>query len=89
MSQLTVEVVSADRTVWEGEARQVSARTLEGELGVLPGHEPLLAVLADGDVTIHGAEGDAPALHVDGGFISVDQDQVRVVAEVVTEGAQA
>lgn len=84
MSQLTVEVVAADRVVWEGEARQVSARTVEGDLGVLPGHEPLLAVLGEGDVTVHG-EGGTRTLHVDGGFLSVDSDQVRIVSEVVTD----
>ncbi|MGO2112820.1 MAG: F0F1 ATP synthase subunit epsilon, partial [Pseudoclavibacter sp.] len=46
-SQLTVNVVSAVAQVWEGEARQVVARTTEGEIGVLPGHEPMLAILGD------------------------------------------
>ena len=44
---LTVELVAADRTVWSGEATMVIARTTEGELGVLPGHAPLLGQLAD------------------------------------------
>jgi len=43
---LKVEVVTPEKRVWSGEAKMVSARTLEGDLGVLPGHAPLLGVLA-------------------------------------------
>lgn len=89
VSQLTVEVVAADRVVWEGEARQVSARTLEGEIGVLPGHEALLAVLAEGDVSVIGVNGDNRTVRVDGGFMSVDHDNVRIVSEAVTEATSA
>ena len=42
MSTLQVELVAADRKVWEGEAAMVQARTIDGELGILPGHTPLL-----------------------------------------------
>ena len=59
MSQLHVELVAADRKVWEGEARQVSARTVEGELGILPGHTPLLGVLVEGDVRIESTAGQS------------------------------
>jgi F-type H+-transporting ATPase subunit epsilon len=41
VSSLQVELVAADRKVWEGEASQVSARSIEGDLGILPGHQPL------------------------------------------------
>lgn len=88
MSQLAVHIVAADREVWEGEADMVSARTVEGDLGVMPGHEPLLAVLADGEVRVKSG-GQDRSMHVDGGFLSVDSDKVQIVAEVVTEGQQA
>ena len=48
MAGLNVSVVSADQEVWSGEASMVVARTVEGEIGILPGHEPLLAILAGG-----------------------------------------
>lgn len=89
MSQLTVEVVAADRMVWEGTASSVSARTLEGELGVLPGHEPMLSILADCDVRVSPVDGQPRTVHVDGGFLSVDQDTVRIVSETVTESSDA
>lgn len=85
MSHLNVEVVAADRKVWEGEARSVQARTVDGELGVLPGHQPMLSLLADSDVVIHAEGGATQTIHVDGGFLSVDHDDVRIVSEVVSE----
>lgn len=89
MSPLSVEVVAADRKVWEGEANSVSARTLDGELGILPGHEPTLSVLAECDVRVHPVDGSTRTVHVDGGFLSVDQDVVRVVSEVVSDASEA
>ncbi|HYN29670.1 MAG TPA: F0F1 ATP synthase subunit epsilon [Dermatophilaceae bacterium] len=82
MSQLHVELVAADRRVWEGEAHSVSARTIEGELGILPGHTPLLGVLVQGEVRIHD-EGPVRTAVVDSGFLSVDHDRVTIVAEAV------
>lgn len=86
---LTVDLVAADRTVWSGEASAVLARTLDGELGVLPGHAPLLGVLAPGEVRIKGVDGDSVAATVDGGFLSVENDRVLVVAEGVEIGEPA
>ena len=81
MSNLQVELVAADRKVWEGEAEMVQARTIDGELGILPGHSPLLGVLVEGEVRIKTGGNDAVAT-VDGGFLSVDRDKV-IVAEAV------
>lgn len=83
MSQLHVELVAADRKVWEGDARQVSARTIEGELGILQGHTPLLGVLVSGDVRIETMSGQIHSATIDNGFLSVDHDRVTIVAEVV------
>ncbi len=79
---LIVELVAADRKVWEGEATQVSARTLSGDMGILPGHTPLLGVLTEGEVRIKSDGGWLTAV-VDGGFLSVDHDRVTIVAESV------
>ena len=49
MAELKVEIVSEERSVWNGTASAVSARTIDGEIGILPGHTPLLAVLGDGE----------------------------------------
>ncbi|SDO66940.1 F-type H+-transporting ATPase subunit epsilon [Pedococcus dokdonensis] len=82
MSTLQVELVAADRKVWEGEADMVVARTVDGELGILPGHTPLLGVLVEGEVRIKSGAGSQNAT-VDGGFLSVDRDKVIIVAEAV------
>lgn len=89
MSQLQVELVAADRKVWSGEARMVRARSVEGELGILPGHAPLLGVLVTGEVTIHGPEGQQRAT-IDSGFLSVEHNRVTIVADrVETSGIRA
>ncbi|PWJ56295.1 ATP synthase F1 subcomplex epsilon subunit [Quadrisphaera granulorum] len=87
---LQVQVVSAEREVWTGEATMVLARTLEGEIGILTGHEPMLAVLAAGEVRVDGVGGAAGiTAHVDGGFLSVEHDTVLVVAERARVGERA
>jgi F-type H+-transporting ATPase subunit epsilon len=77
--QLQVSVVSADQEVWSGTASMVVARTVEGEIGILPGHQPLLAILAAGEVRIT-SEGNRLIANAEDGFLSVDHDTVTVVA---------
>ena len=77
---LSVSVVSATSQVWEGQAKSVVARTTEGEIGILPGHEPVLAILAAGEVRITSPEGEVSTALADDGFLSVSQDAVTVVA---------
>jgi F-type H+-transporting ATPase subunit epsilon len=78
---LTVEVVSPEKRVWSGEAKMVSARTLEGDIGVLPNHAPLLGVLVDGVVTVKGTDGSSHDFNIHGGFISVSNNRVSVLGE--------
>ncbi len=82
MSHLQVELVAADRKVWEGEASMVSARSVDGEMGILPGHTPVLSVLVSGEVRVHTDSGDGTAV-IDSGFLSVDNDRVTIVADSV------
>jgi F-type H+-transporting ATPase subunit epsilon len=88
VSSLNVELVAADRKVWSGEASMVRARTSEGEIGVLPGHTPMLGVLIEGEVFIQSGEGNQTAT-IDGGFLSVDHDNVTIVAETVQVSTKA
>ena len=83
MAELHVELVSVESKVWSGEATQVTARTTEGDIGVLPGHAPLLGQLADGGiVTIYEAGGSEVLAAVHGGFLSVTDEGVTVLAEI-------
>ena len=83
MAELHVELVSVEREVWSGEAESVIARTTEGEIGILPGHAPLLGELADGGVVrVMLAGGGEVVAAVHGGFLSVTDQGVTVLAEV-------
>jgi len=83
VAELHVELVSVEREVWSGEAVSVIAKTTEGELGVLPGHAPLLGEIADGSVLrIAQAGGQEVVVAVHGGFLSVTDEGVTVLAEV-------
>lgn len=78
---LQVELVSAEYRVWSGEASMVVVRTVDGEMGILSGHTPVLAVLAGGEVRITPIEGGSVVARVDGGFLSVEHDRVTLVSD--------
>jgi F-type H+-transporting ATPase subunit epsilon len=78
---LQVELVAADRTVWSGEATMVIARTVEGDIGILRGHAPVLSLLTDAVVEIDAGDGEVVKAAVDGGFISVAHDRVSILSE--------
>ncbi|KQO06391.1 ATP synthase F0F1 subunit epsilon [Agreia sp. Leaf244] len=79
-SPLSVSVVSADQEVWSGEATMVIAKTVEGEIGILAGHEPLLAILAEGEVRVTQASGARITAQADDGFLSVENNTITIVA---------
>jgi F-type H+-transporting ATPase subunit epsilon len=81
VAELTVSLVAADREVWSGQARSVVAKTAEGDIGILPGHEPVLALLVPGVVRIDATEQGPVVAAVHGGFFSVDSDAVAILAE--------
>ena len=80
MADLKVSVVSADNEVWSGLAKQIVARTTEGEIGILPGHEPLLAILAAGEMRVTTLEGAVVTANAADGFLSVEHNTVTIVA---------
>lgn len=80
---MNVELVAPDRKIWSGEAEMVIARTTEGDIGILPNHEPLLGVLVESPVRIKRGEADDLVAAVHGGFLSVTRDTVAILAEVV------
>lgn len=83
MATMHVELVSVERALWSGDATAVFARTTEGELGVLPGHIPLLGALEPGWTVRIDREGeDELKVAVHGGFLSVREDGVSILAEM-------
>jgi F-type H+-transporting ATPase subunit epsilon len=83
VADMTVAVVAVERRIWSGEASFVFARTTEGEIGVLPGHEPTLAQLEEaGVVRIDTTDGESITAAVHGGFLSITPEGVTVLAEI-------
>jgi F-type H+-transporting ATPase subunit epsilon len=78
---LTVDIVAADRKVWEGEATIVLTRTVAGDIGVLANHTPILSVIVPGTVEVRTPDGGYLVFAVDTGFISVAKNHVSILAE--------
>ncbi|MEU7985736.1 F0F1 ATP synthase subunit epsilon [Streptosporangium canum] len=90
MAKLRVGVVSPEREIWSGEADMVIAKTIDGEIGIMPKHAPVLGVLVEGGVlTVKrgGGESDLIAA-VHGGFLSVADDEVSILAEMAELGSE-
>lgn len=83
---LSVDIVAPDRILWKGEATFVSAPTVEGSIGLLPGHVPTLSVLGAGTVKVVQSDGEERHVDVSGGFLSFDHDMVTIVAGPVDAG---
>ncbi len=81
MAVLEVNVVAADHEVWVGEAKRVIARTLDGEIGILAGHEPVLGVVAEGETRILTTADETIRVKADGGFLSVENNRVIIAAD--------
>ncbi|SRR6266496_397288 len=79
---MRVELVAPDRLLWEGQATFVFARTTAGEIGILPRHIPLVAELVAGEmVRIDPVDGEEMHAAVHGGFLSVTERGVTILAE--------
>jgi F-type H+-transporting ATPase subunit epsilon len=81
---LTVSVISPERVLFEGSASAVVAPGHDGELGILPGHAPLMTVLGRGVLRLDGAGDGTQRFQVQGGFLQVVDNVVRVVTESAT-----
>ncbi|KZE88919.1 F0F1 ATP synthase subunit epsilon [Microbacterium sp. TNHR37B] len=77
---LTVTLVSAEEEVWHGEANLVVAKTVEGEIGFMTGHEPVLAILAEGQVRITQSDGTKVVASAQDGFVSMEGDDLTIFA---------
>ncbi|AGE36299.1 F0F1 ATP synthase subunit epsilon [Corynebacterium urealyticum] len=82
MAEIAAELVAVEKALWSGTATAVIAETTEGEIGVLPGHEPLLGQLVEnGVVIIRTTEGEKLVAAVQGGFLSVSSKKITVLAD--------
>lgn len=78
---LKVSVISPERVLFEGEARSVIAPAFDGEVGILSQHAPMMTLLGAGVLRLEGSAGGEQRFRVEGGFLQVADDAVRVVTE--------
>lgn len=81
---LSVTIAAPEGVLWEGEATYVSAPSLEGSIGLMPGHLPILSVLGEGTVKVVRTDGEDQLVAIAGGFLSFDHDMITIVAEPAT-----
>src|ERR1700721_1578431 len=82
MAVLHVEIVAVDRKIWSGQGTFLFTRTTSGEIGILPNHIPLVAQLVDDAmVRVEREDEDDLRIAVHGGFLSVTETRVTVLAE--------
>ena len=86
----TVDVVTPEAIIWSGEAEFVSARTTEGDIGILADHEATMSALATGAVEVHGIDGVKTTVGIHGGFLQLFNNQVTLLTDraEITEGGR-
>jgi len=87
-AKLDVEVVSVEKKVWTGEATFIRARTVDGEIGIMPGHWDHLSVLVAGGVVDIRHDDTSTLAAVHGGFLLVHDNTVRILAETAELGEE-
>ena len=75
-----VDIVTPEAVIWSGEAEMVTARTTEGDLGILADHEPTMGALATGAVQIHH-EGGVTSAGIHGGFLQIFRNEVTLLTD--------
>ncbi|MEI7513768.1 MAG: F0F1 ATP synthase subunit epsilon [Betaproteobacteria bacterium] len=86
MNTIHVDVVSAEESIFSGEARFVALPGESGELGVYPRHTPLITRVKAGSVRIEMADGSEEFVFVAGGIIEVQPDRVTVLSDTAIRG---
>lgn len=88
MATFNLTIVSAERKIFEGEVKQIQATGVEGELGILSGHTPLLTAIKPGIVKFTLQDGNEEVIYVSGGFLEVQPNIVTVLADVAIRGSE-
>ena len=80
---LRVSVISPEAVLYDGDAESVVAPAFDGEVGILTGHAPMMTLLGKGQLRVSGGAGatDARQFAIEGGFLQVVDNQIRVVTE--------
>ena len=86
MATFNLTVVSAEEKIFSGDVKSIQATGIEGELGVLPGHTPLLTAIKPGIVKLTLEDDNEEVIYVSGGFLEVQPTIVTVLADVAIRG---
>ena len=78
---MQIHIVSAEKEIFSGEAEMFFAPSADGDIGVHPGHTPLLSILRPGEVRIKLASGEDEAFYISGGMLEVQPDMVTVLSD--------
>lgn len=76
---MEVQVVSAEEELFSGEAEFIRTQTVEGEIGILAGHSPVLAQLVACETKVRTTSGEEKLFHIEGGFMTVKEDKVIIL----------
>ncbi|MCI6574518.1 MAG: ATP synthase F1 subunit epsilon [Actinomycetaceae bacterium] len=85
---MNLEIVSRTGTIFHGDVKEVVVPAAQGQLGILPGHTPLLAILVPGTVHFVQEDGAAHTFNTARGFVTMENDQVMVVVDAGIEAEQ-
>ena len=88
MATFNLIIVSAERKIFEGAVKQIQATGVEGELGILPNHTPLMTAIKPGIVKFTLEDGKEEVIYVSGGFLEVQPKVVTVLADVAIRGIE-
>ena len=81
MATVQVDIVSAERNIFSGEAKMVFAPAAMGEVGIAPGHTPFLTQLAPGEVRVQATDGTQENFYVSGGLLEVQPKSITVLSD--------
>lgn len=82
-TSLTLDIVSAEETIFSGQVSMLVATGTMGELGIMPGHSPLLTTLKPGKIRYKNLEGDESLFYISGGILEVQPSVVTIMADTV------
>tara|TARA_B100001250_G_C19264845_1_gene556491 strand:- start:59 stop:475 length:417 start_codon:yes stop_codon:yes gene_type:complete len=88
MSAIRLEIVSAEKAIFSGEATMVVAPGKDGDLGIAPKHTPLLTTLRPGEVEVHKEGEDKEYIYVTGGILEVQPHMVTILADSATHSEE-
>jgi F-type H+-transporting ATPase subunit epsilon len=81
-----LDVVSAEKSIFSGLVESIQVTGVEGELGIMPGHAPLISPIKPGHIRLVKQFGDEETIYVSGGFVEVQPKGVTVLADVALRG---